>query len=101
MLGLQVKAKMKLVEIISYRQYLLSISHCKWSKNLLHLQKLQLYYFRGFIVFGDYDPATGISKPETSFEGKLSQLALYDVFITTEEIDNLYKRSVTNGYIQF
>lgn len=50
------------------------------------------FHYSGFIVFGSYDPVTGESTPETSFEGRLSRLIVLDARLNQTGVTNLYNR---------
>ncbi|KAH3893700.1 hypothetical protein DPMN_017850, partial [Dreissena polymorpha] len=45
----------------------------------------------GFVVFGDFDPVTGTSRPQTSFEGRISRLVVSND--ASVNVQNLYKRT--------
>ncbi|XP_053372552.1 uncharacterized protein LOC123561174 isoform X2 [Mercenaria mercenaria] len=52
----------------------------------------------GFLVFGDFDPVTGTSVPESSFEGRVNRLYVVDSDLTGQ-VQQLYSRSHTPSVI--
>jgi len=48
--------------------------------------------YRGFIVFGAFDPMAGVSNPDKTFEGRISQVTVLDVILGQTQITSLYNR---------
>jgi len=43
-------------------------------------------------VFGAFDPMAGVSNPDKTFEGRISQLTVLDVILGQTQITSLYNR---------